>query len=153
MEKRIEKGDVGIAASGDEVLVARSLGSTLAVMAVDQDAAAAGMAVLVVPGSFAGNQGVSGGEQLKELFSGMVKAGAKPSSMKIYLAGAAGFLSEPEECSLGRELFRFVKGVILKNGLSVYGEHVGGPVNRSVSLDARSGRVTISMVDEKEVVL
>jgi len=153
MTKRVNKGSIGISSGTGQMLAAESLGSTLAVIAADPEASVAGMAVLVLPGQKGAGPVASGASLLKELFVQVLKAGARRDGLKVVLAGAAGFLREPEVLCLGRELYRFVKKSLLKSGISISAEHVGGPVNRDVVVDVASGQVKITMADEREVIL
>lgn len=151
--KTIQKGQLAVSTEASERLFAPSLGSTLAVIASDSTVPVAGMALLVLPGPAGSNSIAGGPELLKGLFHEMVKAGAGVKEMKVVLAGAAGFIREPEVLALGRELYKLVKKSLMKSGISISGEHVGGPINRSVSIEVGSGEVCVKMPDEREVIL
>jgi len=150
----VKKGSSEVSGEEGCTLTASSLGAALAVAAADPAANVSGMAVCMLPvkakkDSFAPDVL----EQLRELFKQMVSLGARPQDMLIFLAGAAGFIEEPEEIATGRKLYKTVIKTLRKNGLKIKAEHVGGPINRTASITVGEPHLTVSMLDEREVQL
>ncbi len=150
----VKKGKTVVSDKKGARLFTVSLGSALAIAASDPVAHVSGMAVCVLPKKVDKTSAVPGVlEQLRELFKEMISKGAKPQNLKIFLAGAAGFLSEPDELAIGKKLYKAVLVTLKKNGLKTKGEHVGGPLNRTASLHVGGENMTITMLDEKEIQL
>ncbi len=148
----VERASIAVSSKPSTVITARSLGSTLAVVATDPYAGVAGIGHCVLPGALgrpSGSPTVL--EQMRNLFKNMLKEGAAAKDMKIFLCGAATFLYEPMDMALGIKLYKTAIQALRKNGLTPSGEHVGGPLNRSVSVEAGSSNALVVLPDKKEI--
>ncbi len=153
-EVYVDRGAVTVSDEPSTVIMAKSLGATLAVVATDPAAGVAGIGHCILP--------VSPGkpstlpevlEQMRNLFKHMIQKGAAAQDMKIMLCGAATFLGEPKEMALGVWLYKKAVQALKKNGLALGGEHVGGPINRSVSIEVGSPQARVILPDKKEILI
>ncbi len=150
----VERASMAVSSRLSTVITARSLGSTLAVIVTDPCAGVAGIGHCVLPGTSGKNQATPTVlEQMRELFKHMLQEGASAKDMKVFLCGAATFLHEPEEMALGVKLYQKAVKALKKNGLSASGEHVGGPINRSVSVEVGSPNARVILPDKKEILI
>ncbi len=148
----VNRASIAVSSESSTMITAKSLGSTLAVVATDPGARVAGIAQCVLPVT-QGRQSKLPGvlEQMRDLFKHMIQKGASAQDMKIMLFGAATFIHEPKELALGVELYKRAVQALKKNGLILGGEHVGGPLNRSVSIEVGSPRARVILADKKEI--
>ncbi len=150
----VKKGRTIVSDSKNTQLIAPSLGAALAVGASDPFANVSGMAVCILPQKTDKTSPMPDVlEQMRELFKDLIAKGAKPQNLKIFLAGAGGFIDEPDEIAIGKRLYKAVIKTLKKNGLKLSGEHVGGPLNRTASIRVGEKHMTITMLDEKEIQL
>lgn len=136
------KGDYRILKDSDETIVTKNLGSGLCVCVRDIKNGLLGLCHLVVPkaskreDSFPVFDCLEG---IRIFFKALIDAGAEKQNLDIWLIGVGQFLECPKELNIGAQAYTLVKKAIEKNGLSVKGEHVGGPFNRSVSFSLENG--------------
>ncbi len=150
----VKKGKTVVSDRKGTRLTAQSVGSALAITAIDLSAGVSGMAVCMIPRKSDGAPGIPDVlEQIRELFKKMITMGAHPQNMLLFLTGAAGFVEEPDEMAIGKRLYRMVMKTIKKNGLQITAEHVGGPFNRTVSVKVGDKNLTVTMPDEREVII
>lgn len=149
----VERAGVAVSSEPSDVIMAKSLGSTLAVVASDPEAGVAGICHCVLPEAGPSGRLPEMVDQMRELFKYMLQKGASAKGMKIMLCGAATFLSEPKEMALGVKLYKRAVKALTKNGLKVGGEHVGGPLNRSVSIEVGSDTAKVILPDKKEILI
>lgn len=151
-EVLVKKGETIVSDNKDTRLTARSLGAALAVTASDPSAGVSGMAVCILPKKTDKTCEIPDIlEQMRDLFKDMVTKGARPQNMLLFLAGAAGFADEPEDMALGKKLYKTAVKTLRKNGLKITADHVGGPLNRNVSVEVGDKHLTVAMLDEREV--
>jgi chemotaxis receptor (MCP) glutamine deamidase CheD len=157
--QKVRQGEITIARETGSILEARSLGATLAVCLSDPSTGISAAAVFVVPGKTEGIKipedmtAVSVTSGLPMLFRQFMEAGASKAGMKIWFAGCGRFMESPPEFDLGLKLYSMAKKIIEKNGLKIAGEHVGGALNRSVTIEAGSDHITVRLADNTEVTL
>ncbi len=148
----VSRASIAVSNEPSTTITARSLGATLAVVATDPGAGVAGIAHCILPvASGRSSKLPEVLEQMRNLFKHMIQKGASARNMKIMLFGAATFLHEPKELALGPRLYRRAVQALKKNGLALGGEHVGGPLNRSVSIEVGSSKARVTLADKKEI--
>lgn len=143
----------------EAILVAPSLGASLAVGIYDRNVSVGGLlvttfprtAILSEPAESEPLLGANSG--LIQLFRQVLAAGAKRDDLLTYLAGVGQFMEAPKPLDPGPQLYRFIRGILKKNKVRVSGQHVGGPVNRSLRMNVRTGEVTVTIGGTREVVL
>lgn len=152
----MRQGEIKISNEPDLVIEAHSLGATLAVCLSDQNAVVSGVGIFItpsgtertVPENLKSASVVTG---LPLLFKNFINMGASSSDMKIWLIGCGRFMDSASELDLGLMLYTTAKKIIVKNGFEITGEHVGGPINRSLSLKTGAEHPVVKLVDNTEV--
>ncbi len=150
----LEKGENIVSSDKNAVLIARSLGSTLAVVATDTENSISGICQCILPRSVRRDSSLKDVlEQLRLLFRQMVELGSMAQNIRIMLCGAAAYLEEPPGMALGVMLRKRVLAVLKQNDMKVSGEHVGGPINRSVSIGVGDEKARVLLPDNKEILI
>jgi chemotaxis receptor (MCP) glutamine deamidase CheD len=90
---------------------------------------------------------------LKQVFKKLMDAGGSRSNLRIWLVGAAAFMDEPKELSLGVHIYAAAKKILKTNGLKIHAEHVGGSFDRSVFLEAGADVLTVVMPEGREITI
>jgi len=151
-EMVVEMASIAVSKEPSTVISAKSLGSTLAIIASDPEAGVCGIGHCVLPVATGDSTNLPDViEQMRELFKHMLQEGADAKDMRIMLCGAATFLEEPSEMALGVKLYKRAVQTLKKNGLSLSGEHVGGPLNRSVFIEVGASKAKVVLPDKKEI--
>ena len=150
----LERGGNIVSNDKNVALTAKSLGSTLAVIATDTENSISGMCQCILPRSVRPDSSLKDVlEQLRQLFKQMIRLGSKAQNIRIMLCGAATFLEEPPETALGVMLYKRVLAVLKQSDMKVSGEHVGGPINRSVSIGLGDEKAKVLLPDSKEILI
>jgi len=155
----VNKGDWKVTNDPDINLCANHLGSAIAIAVLDINKKCIGL--LVSP--FLKQASIESELQnedkiyaldigLKQMFKEIMSFGCKKEQLKIYLIGGAQFLKAPPILSIGTTLCHATKKILKKNGLSIFGEVVGGPLNRSVTFNI-SGHLVVKSISSQEVAL
>ncbi len=153
-ETFVPRGDIVVSNESDCVITLKSLGSTLAVIVSDPNEKISGIVHCILPKTINKEQKIKDAwEQLRILFKEMIKKGAKAPNFRVMLCGAATFLDAPSEIELGVMLYKKVKAALKKNGIKISGEHVGGPINRSVSISVGAEKATVFLPENKEILI
>ena len=85
---------------------------------------------------------------LSEAFAAFNARGIPMRELQIYVAGGANINDENNVFQIGQKNYTIFKKLLWKNKLLVKGEHVGGSIARTISLDLRDGRVLVRAGDE-----
>ncbi len=149
-------GEMAVAAGDEVTMEAPSLGSTLALCALDGERGVAGVAVFVVPKVPEGKGGsderpaMGVAQGLPRFVKALQEAGARPGSLRFWLVGASQFMSASPDFALGPQLYSLVKKTLANNGLTMVEEAVGGVRNRGVSLSPQADSPTIVVGPKEE---
>jgi len=154
----VNKGEWKVISDPDVSLCANNLGSSIAVAVIDMNKKCIGL--LVSP--FLKQSIIEELDKedsicaidigLKDMFKEIMNFGCKKEQLKTYLIGGAQFLQAPKILSIGNTLYITVKKILEKNNLTIIGEMVGGPVNRSFSFNI-SGKLVVKSAFSQEVAL
>ncbi len=144
------------------VLEACSVGSNLVVCIADSEVPVAGLALFVLPqmpqmsNAFDEVQerlpALAAMSGLPLFFKRMIQEGLARDRMKVWIAGAARFFSEPADLSLGAQTYTAVKKILDVNKIKIQGEHVGSQCKRNVRMVVGQDGVQVSF-DDQEVTL
>ena len=156
---KVRQGEIKLISEPEDILKINSLGATLAVCLSDPVAGISTAGVFIVPGKIDSIQvpewmeaaSVSAG--LPVLFKKFIDAGGSKDNMKIWMVGCGRFMESASELDIGLQLYSVAKKIVEKNKLSITGEHVGGPINRSVSMTCGAENLVVTMVDNTEVTI
>jgi chemotaxis protein CheD len=150
--------DMAISSDPSEVIMTYALGSCLGVCVFDPVARVAGMLHFMLPqGALAPDKAASSplmfaDTGIPKLFLGTYALGAKKERMVVVVAGGASFnMKEDADLAIGQRNVAMLKKVLWKNGVILKRHELGGGEPRNMSLDVRSGEVTVGFGGETRV--
>jgi chemotaxis protein CheD len=150
--------DMAISSDPRDLIVTYALGSCLGVCVFDPVARVAGMLHLMLPqGSLspekaAQNPLMFADTGIPKLFLGSYALGAKKERMIVVVAGGASFnMNEDADLAIGQRNVAMLRKVLWKNGVMLKKHELGGTEPRNMSLDVRSGEVTLGFGGESRV--
>lgn len=150
--------DMAISSDPRDLIVTYALGSCLGVCVFDPVARVAGMLHLMLPqGSLspekaAQNPLMFADTGIPKLFLGSYALGAKKERMIVVVAGGASFnMNEDADLAIGQRNVAMLRKVLWKNGVILKKHELGGTEPRNMSLDVRSGEVTLGFGGESRV--
>jgi chemotaxis protein CheD len=150
--------DMVISADPRDLIVTYALGSCLGVCVFDPVAGVAGMLHLMLPqGSLspekaAQNPLMFADTGIPKLFLGSYALGAKKERMIVVVAGGASFnMNEDADLAIGQRNVAMLRKVLWKNGVILKKHELGGTEPRNMSLDVRSGEVSLGFGGESRV--
>ncbi len=152
----VEKGTYKVI-KGKGLLESESLGSCVAVAALDKKAQVGGLWIFVLPASkilSASNNGTEptffADEGLDKFLTALEENGADLGNLQIVVVGGARFLEAPTVFDLGGLNASMIRKLFKDKGISGYEERLGGPFPRRVSLDLSTGKIVIKSSEEEE---
>jgi chemotaxis protein CheD len=147
-----------ISADPVEVITTYALGSCLGVCVFDPLAKVGGMLHLMLPqGSLspekaAQNPLMFADTGIPKLFLGSYALGAKKERIIVSVAGGASFsMSDDADLAIGQRNIAMLRKVLWKNGVLLRKHELGGSEPRNMSLDVRTGEVSLGFGGETRV--
>lgn len=152
-EHRVVIGIAGLIASNDAnaTLMTYSLGACLGIAIYDPVARAGGLLHIMLPDSgidpsrATGQPGMFVDTGIPALFRAAYTYGADKQRLMIYVAGGAQIMDTSGYFDIGRQNYAALVELIQKHELRIEAEHVGGLVNRTMSLNLATGRVALKI--------
>ncbi|MEJ2040066.1 MAG: chemotaxis protein CheD [Desulfosarcinaceae bacterium] len=147
----VDVADARFSRDPKDVLHAPSLGCCVSVMLYDPQVKAGGLVICALP-----DAGIAESFEAEEhpfmfidlaiprLLEKAVEIGIQPEKSKIILAGGGTISGQAGEFDIGRQNGRKTLEVLDHYGLRPTFESLGGGLNRSLSLEMRTGTVRIS---------
>ena len=158
VKKIIGIAEMAFSQSPNEVLVTYALGSCLGVTVFDPEVGVGGLLHLMLPqGSIspekaAQNPLMFADTGLPKLFLGSYALGAKKERLVVTVAGGAAFAAgENPDQGVGQRNIAMLRKVLWKNGVLLKKHELGGTDPRNMSLDLRTGAVTLGFGNETRV--
>lgn len=159
-EQRVIVGvaDMAVSNNANVVFTTYSLGSCLGVAIHDPVAQVGGLLHLMLPDSTidatkaAANPAMFVDTGIPALFRAAYQLRAEKSRIRVYVAGGAQILDDNNFFSIGRRNYEALVKLLVRNGLSVYADAVGGQVNRTMMLKVSDGSVSLRISGNKEEV-
>ncbi len=154
-----ERGRITATNSKDAVIKAHSLGSSLAVCLMDKKNSVCAIGIAILPGATTDDEINSNFPMLHAsngiglLYKKWSELGGERSNLEVYLVGSAQFIKEPAELANGTLVYKGVRKMLNKNKISLAGEHVGGPINRTLIADNKDGQIKVLWGLERETIL
>lgn len=145
-------GDVIFSSSEIDTLRALGLGSCIGLCAFDAKLKLACLAHIVLPQSKAASSidlGKYADTAVPYVIEQMSKRGALKTRLRFAIAGGAqlfSFAGAGERLDVGKRNTEAVKELLKKLNMNLVAEDVGGKSGRTVSLNARTGEVTVKAV-------
>ena len=145
----VDSGEVAVAKEA-VVLRASVIGSCVVVAAYDAHTGVGGMAHVMLPGEYAGEDPARktryAEDAIREMIHGLMQLNADMAGMRVFLVGGANVLGEGHD-SPGAEIMQSLTGILRRRGIEIAATDVGGRERRSCVLDVARGRVTYTVGD------
>lgn len=146
-------GDYNATNNPDEVLKTMALGSCVAVIILDPETRMIGMDHIALPDSrinkkkAAEKPGYFADTGIAALLNKMKSKGMKATGAKLIvkIIGGAQLIESSNSFNIGKRNVLAVKKVLWKYGMGAKSEDTGGKISRTVTVDAKKGRVIISV--------
>jgi chemotaxis protein CheD len=143
--------DMKISAEPDDLIVTHALGSCLGITVYDPVACVGGMLHVMLPQSSIDESKAMENPYMfvdtgvPKLFLHCYKIGAQKQRMIVKAAGGASTRGSEENdfFHIGQRNFTMLRKLLWKNGVLLDSHEVGGSDSRTLSLDIRSGEVTL----------
>lgn len=135
----------------DEILITYSLGSCIAVTIYDPTVRVGGMLHYMLPESQLDSQkarllpAMFADTGIPLLFKSSYRLGASKSNLIVKVVGGAQILDENGLFNIGKRNYLALRKIFSRNRVAIAAEHVGGNVNRTVSLEMATGRVMLKI--------
>ena len=150
----VRMGEIAVAGSGGEELVALGLGSCIGLTLLDRGRGVAGMAHVVLPESRDGatEPGKFADLAVPELVSRLRRAGAT-GSLEAVLAGGARMFELGSELDIGARNEAAVRSALSRERINVVAAATGGNRGRTVKVTPGDGTVTVREAGGETVTL
>lgn len=156
----VEVAEMRLSSATDEVLLAPSLGSCVAVSLFDPGMLAGGILIFMLPKMTDVN--FPGADRFTYMFGdtgvpAFLKAaenfGMERNRLQVALAGGGQMAGQSESFNVGLRNCRIAKELIRESGLTIQHEQLGGMYNRSMQLEMAKGAVCITTIGQEVSVL
>jgi chemotaxis protein CheD len=151
----VRMGEIAVASSGGEELVALGLGSCIGLTLIDRAKGVAGLAHVVLPESRAGatEPGKFADLAVPELIARLRRAGATEGRLEAVLAGGAKMFELGSELDIGARNEAAVRSALSRAHISVVAAATGGNRGRTVKVIPGEGTVTVREAGGETVTL
>ena len=144
-------GEYAASKDGDEIVKTLALGSCVAVIILDPQNRAVGLLHIALPDSEINKKranerpGMFADTGIDRMLEEMKKCGFNGKGrLTVKLAGGASIMDPNNTFNIGKRNILAVRKCLWKYRLGAIAEDVGGSISRSVAVDVKTGRVTIS---------
>lgn len=155
----INIADMQISNDPDSILVTYSLGSCIAVSIYDPYVKVSGLLHYMLPKSSLNqikardNPCMFGDTGIPLLFRKAYAFGARKERLIVKVAGGANIMDSRGFFNVGERNYVILRKLFVRNNIKIAGEHVGGNLNRTVIMNARTGTVRLKISGRREVYL
>ncbi len=155
-ETIVDVADMKISSTINEVLVAPSLGSCVALSIYDPGLLAGGIMIFMLPKMSDVN--FPGADQFTYMFGdtgvpafieALKEYGLKKDRLQIAIAGGGQISGQNESFDIGQRNCKVAKELISAAGLTIQSEEIGGLYNRTLQLYLDGGKVQISSAGQE----
>ena len=145
-------GELAVSNNPDEHLKTFGLGSCVAIIALDPKARTVGLVHVALPNSSINPEkaaklpGYFADTAIPQLISDMSKLGchSRGAGLIIKIVGGAQVMDPNQRFNIGKRNVLTIKKLLWSIKLAVVVEETGGGISRTVDVDVKTGRVTIS---------
>lgn len=149
-------GDLAVSNNPQVTLSTYALGSCLGIIAFDTSAQAGGILHIMLPDSTISldkavkQPAMFADTGLPLFFRSLAGLKVERSRMRIFLAGGASVLNGTDPFKIGSRNITAVKKMLEVYKIPVWGEDLGGCVNRTVHLELATAQLTLKTPDRTE---
>ncbi|NNF98863.1 MAG: chemotaxis protein CheD [Desulfobacteraceae bacterium] len=151
----IDVADMKISNDEDEILIAPSLGSCVAVSAYDPQIHAGGLIICMLPVSseievsqIREQTFMFADTGLPAFFKAVEDFGFSMEQLKIVIAGGGQILGQKGDCDLGTRNCDSISRILASLELVPTHQSIGGSFNRTLELEIKTGIATISIAGD-----
>lgn len=143
--------DMKVANDPSATLVTYSLGSCIGVAIYDPAIRVGGLLHFMLPESQIDlqkaqkNPWMFADTGVPHLFKEAYKFGAEKRRMQVKIAGGSQILDDSGFFNIGKRNYMALRKIFWTNGVLIHAEDIGGNVNRTVSLELLSGKVSVKI--------
>ena len=145
-------GELAVSKNPDDHLKTFGLGSCVAIIALDPKARAVGLVHVALPDSSINPEkaaklpGYFADTAIPQLIKDMAKLGCHPkgTGLIIKIVGGAQVMDHNQRFNIGKRNVLTIKKLLWSIQLAVVVEETGGHISRTIDVDVKTGRVTIS---------
>ena len=159
MKLTVGVADLKVSSQGEDVLITYSLGSCIGIVIYDPVAVVGGMLHYMLPESSlsadkaAKNPSMFADTGIPMLFKECYKLGAVKGRLIVKAFGGAQLLDPNGMFNIGKRNILVMRKLLWQNGVTMGATALGGTVNRTVSLEMKTGVVTLKTSGEGVVSL
>jgi len=151
-QKNVGIGEMAVSKNPDDHLKTFGLGSCVAIIALDPKVKAVGLLHIALPDSSINPEkakklpGYFADTGIPHLIQELAKLGCHPKGLGlvIKIVGGAQVMDPNQRFNIGKRNVLTIKKLLWSIQLAVVAEETGGSISRTVDVDVKTGRVTIS---------
>ena len=138
-----------------DLVVTHALGSCIGITLYDPVAVVGGILHFMLPDASVNpkraedNPWMFASTGIPAFFKQSYELGAEKQRLIVKVAGGAQFLDANEFFAIGKRNHTMMRKIFWQNGVLIKGEHTGGTISRTLSLEIGSGRVRITTGGEE----
>ena len=151
--------DMKVSNKAADTLITFSLGSCIGVALWDPQTRVAGLLHYMLPDAKLDKERAQlapymfGSSGIPLLFRQAYKLGAVKDRLNIYVVGGSQLMDSSGIFNIGKRNYEILQRLFAKNGIRPAKVDVGGAVNRTISVNAGTGKVVLKVSGRDEVVL
>lgn len=148
--------DMKVSNNVEETLITYSLGSCIGVLLWDPVVKVGGLLHYMLPDSRLDRDRVRkrpymfADSGIPALFNECYNLGAAKSRLVVKVVGGSQIIDPSDIFTIGKRNYLILRKLFEKNHITIDAEHIGGTVNRTVSLDIGTGRVLLKVSGGRE---
>jgi chemotaxis protein CheD len=148
--------DMKVSKKPGDVLITYSLGSCIGVVIWDPKVKVGGLLHYMLPESKLDKERAKkkpfmfGDTGIPNLFRAAYELGASKNRIIVKAVGGSQLLDSSGVFNIGKRNYAIMKKLFEKNNISIAKEDIGGTVNRTISLDVKTGRVVLKVSGKGE---
>jgi chemotaxis protein CheD len=155
-ETIIDVAEMQISSAGDEVFVAPSLGSCVAISLYDPGICTGGLLIFMLPKmtdvSFPGAEQFTfmfGDTGIPAFLKAALAYGMIKERLQVTLAGGGQIVGQNESFNIGQRNSHIARELITATGLDIQNQSLGGIFNRTLQMELADGKIQISNAGQK----
>ncbi len=151
--------DMKVSNDPNTILTTYSLGSCIGIVVYDPVVKVGGLLHYMLPNSSLDKEKAKNkplmfaDTAIPMLFKSCFKLGAKKNRMIVKVAGGSQLMDPAGIFDIGKRNYVALRKMLWRNNVMIESEDIGGNVNRTISLNIKTGTVTLKVSARREIVL
>lgn len=153
MNRVVDIADMVVTGDMQDILVTHSLGSCIGVAIWDPQIRVGGMIHYMLPASSISpdkartSPAMFADTGIPALFRSAYELGAVKDRIIVKVAGGSSLLDVKGSFNIGKRNYIALRQILLKNGVLIDAEDIGGSCSRTLKLNVSTGKVTVKKRD------